>query len=94
MAKYIIISNLTDDGARTLKKNPSRVKEVNAELGDMGVTVLDQYAVLGSFDFLTIVEADDENKITKALVELLSRGSIKTSTFRAIPVDEFIESLR
>ncbi len=94
MARYIIISNLTDDGARTLKKNPGRVKEVNAELGDMGVNVLDQYAVLGNFDFLTIVEADDEAIIAKAVVEILSRGSIKTATYKAIPIDEFIESLK
>ncbi len=94
MARYIIISNLTDDGARTLKKNPGRVKEVNAELGDMGVNVLDQYAVLGNFDFLTIVEADDEATIGKAVVETLSRGSIKTATYKAIPIDEFIESLK
>lgn len=93
MERYIIISNLTDEGARTLKKNPGRVKEVNAELRDMGINVLDQYAVLGNFDFLSIVEAEDENTITKALVELLSRGSIKTATYRAIPIDEFIESL-
>lgn len=94
MARYIIISNLTDEGARTLKKNPGRVKEVNAELKDMGVNVLDQYAVLGNFDFLTIVEADDEATVTKAIVEILSRGSIKTVTYKAIPIDRFIESLR
>ncbi|MCZ7391737.1 MAG: GYD domain-containing protein [Candidatus Methanoperedens sp.] len=94
MARYIIISNLTDEGARTLKKNPGRVKEVNAELKDMGVNVLDQYAVLGNFDFLTIVEADDEATVSKAIVEILSRGSIKTATYKALPIDEFIESLR
>jgi len=94
MARYIIISNLTDEGAKTLKKNPGRVKEVNAELKDMGVNVLDQYAVLGNFDFLTIVEADDETTIVKAVVESASRGSIKTSTYKAIPIDEFIESLK
>jgi len=94
MARYIIISNLTDEGARTLKKNPGRVKEVNDELGYMDVKVLDQYAVLGNFDFLTIVEAEDETKITKAVVEIASRGSIKTATYKAIPIDEFIESLR
>ncbi|MCZ7357169.1 MAG: GYD domain-containing protein [Candidatus Methanoperedens sp.] len=94
MAKYIIVSKLTDEGAKTLKKNPGRVKEVNAELKDMDVNVLDQYAVLGDFDFLTIVEADDETTITKAAVEILSRGSIRTATYRAIPVDDFIESLR
>ena len=94
MSIYIIISNLTDEGAKTLKKNPGRVKEVNAELKDMGVNVLDQYAVLGNFDFLTIVEADDEATVGKAIVEILSRGSIKTATYKAIPIDEFIESLK
>jgi len=94
MTIYIIISNLTDEGAKTLKKNPGRVKEVNAELKDMGVKVLDQYAVLGNFDFLTIVEADDEATVGKAIVEILSRGSIKTATYKAIPIDEFIESLK
>jgi uncharacterized protein with GYD domain len=93
MAKYIIISNLTDEGAKTLKKNPGRVKEVNDELKDMGVNVLDQYAVLGNFDFVTIVEADDET-ITRAVVEIASRGSIKTATYRAIPINEFINSLK
>jgi len=94
MSRYIIISNLTDEGAKTLKKNPGRVKEVNAELKDMGVNVLDQYAVLGNFDFLTIVEADDETTIAKAVVEITSRGSIKTATYKAISIDKFIESLK
>ena len=94
MSIYIIISNLTDEGAKTLKKNPGRVKEVNAELKDLGLNVLDQYAVLGNFDFLNIVEADDETMITKAVVEIASRGSIKTATYKAIHIDEFIESLK
>jgi len=94
MTRYIIISNLTDEGARTLKKNPGRVKEVNAELKEMDINVVDQYAVLGNFDFMTIVEADDESTIAKAVVEIASRGSIKTATYKAIPIDEFIESLR
>jgi uncharacterized protein with GYD domain len=94
MARYIITSTLTDEGAKTLKKNPNRVKEVNAELKEMGIEVLDQYVVLGNFDFMTIVEAGNENTIFKAVVELLSRGSIRTATYRAIPVNEFIETLK
>ncbi len=94
MSIYIIISNLTDEGAKTLKKNPGRVKEVNDELRKMGVNVLDQYAVLGNFDFLTIVEAEDESVVAKAAVEILSRGSIKTATYKAVPVDDLIESLK
>ena len=94
MGRYVIISTLTDEGAKTLKENPGRVKEVNAELKYLGLNVLDQYVVLGDFDFLSIVEADDEAAITKAIVELLSRGSIRTVTYRAIPMNEFIESLK
>jgi len=94
MSRYIIISNLTDEGAKTLKKNPGRVKEVNSELEGMGVNVLDQYAVLGNFDFLTIVEAENDTTVTKAVVEIASRGSIKTATYKAVPIDEFIKSLK
>lgn len=94
MSKYIIISNLTDEGAKTLKKNPGRVKEVNSELKNMGVEVIDQYAVLGNFDFISIVEADDETKITKAIVEIASRGSIKTVTYKVMEIDDFIKALK
>ena len=94
MSRYIIISNLTDEGAKTLKKNPGRIKEVNNEIKNMGVEVIDQYAVLGNFDFLSIVEADDETKITKAIVEMASRGSIKTITYKVMEVDEFIKALK
>ena len=92
MSKYVIISNLTDEGAKTLKKNAGRIKEVNKELKAMGVNVLDQYAVLGNFDFISIVEAQDDNNVMKAVIEIASRGSIKTSTYKIIPIDEFIES--
>lgn len=94
MAKFIIISILTDDGAKTLKKNPGRVKEVNTELKNMGINVIEQYAVLGNFDFLTVVEAADETKMAKAIVEIASRGSIKTVTYTAMPIDDFIQSLK
>lgn len=94
MGRYVIISTLTDEGAKTLKKNPGRVKEVNAELKDMGLNVVDQYAILGNFDFLTIVEAKDDTAITKAVVEIISRGSIKTATYKAIPINDFVKSFK
>ena len=94
MSRYIIISNLTDEGAMTLKKNPGRIKEVNTELKNMGVNVIDQYAVLGNFDFISIVEAQDDNMVMKAVVEIASRGSIKTETYKIIPITEFINALK
>jgi uncharacterized protein with GYD domain len=94
MSRYIIISNLTDEGAMTLKKNPGRIKEVNTELKNMGVNVIDQYAVLGNFDFISIVEAQDDNMVMKAVVEIASRGSIKTQTYKIIPITDFINALK
>lgn len=94
MPRYIIMSNLTDEGAKTLKKNAGRIKEVNAELKNMGVDVIDQYAVLGNFDFISIVDAQDDNEVMKAVIAIASRGSIKTETYKAVPIDEFIESLK
>jgi uncharacterized protein with GYD domain len=94
MSRYIIISNLTDEGAMTLKKNPGRIKEVNAELKKMDVNVIDQYAVLGNFDFISIVEAQDDTMVMKAVVEIASRGSIKTETYKIIPITEFINALK
>ncbi len=93
MARYIVLSNITDEGAKTLKSKPQRVKQVNDELETMGVKVLEQYAVLGEFDFLNIVEASDNATIAKAMVELGSRGSIRTKTLPIIPMDEFVENL-
>ncbi len=92
MAKYIVLSNITDEGAKTLRKEPQRVNAVNEELEKMGVKVLEQYAVLGEFDFLNIVEAPDNATIASAMVELASRGSVRTKTMPIIPMDEFLKS--
>ena len=92
MAKYILLSNLTDEGAKTIKRNPGRIKEVNKELEDLGVKVLSQYAVLGPYDFINIVEGPDNQTMARVSAELASRGSIKILTMTAIPIDDFIAS--
>ncbi len=95
MATYILLSTLTDEGAETIKENPDRIKEVNAELErEFGVQVKAQYAVLGPYDFVNIVEAPDNATIARVSAELASRGSIKIQTLAAIPIDEFIASLK
>jgi len=93
MATYILLSNLTDEGAKTIKKNPGRIKEVNAELEAMGVKVVAQYATLGAYDFVNVVEAPDNLTVARVSAELASRGSIKITTLPAMDIDEFIASL-
>jgi len=94
MGYYIMLSNLTDEGAKTVKKNPERIKEVNKEVEAMGVKVLVQYAVMGPYDFVSILEAPDNETVTRVSVELASRGSMKMMTLTAIPIDEFISRLK
>ena len=92
MPTYILLSTLTDEGAKTIKQNPGRIREVNAELEKLGVRVTAQYATLGPYDFVNVVEATDNMTIARVSAELGSRGSIKITTLAAIPVDEFIHS--
>ena len=94
MPKFMVLSKLTNKGAETLFKRPERVKEVNMELESMGVKVLEQYVILGDWDFLNIVESPDEKTLLAALTNLNMRGTIRTATYRIIPVDEFIAILK
>jgi len=93
MATYIMLSTLTDEGAKTIKERPGRIKEVNQEIEALGVKVVAQYAVLGLYDFVNIVEAPDNETVARVSIELGSRGSIKIQTLAAIPIDEFIAKL-
>ncbi|MBI2248165.1 MAG: GYD domain-containing protein [Armatimonadetes bacterium] len=94
MATYIMLSRLTEDGAETIKKNPGRIQEVNKELEGMRVKVLQQYAVLGAYDFVNIVEAPDLATVMKASVTLGARGSVRIETLAALSMDEFVRTVR
>ena len=90
MATYIMLSTLTDDGRKTLKERPERLREVNKEVESMGARVIAQYAVMGGYDFVNIIEAPTNEIIARLAVELGSRGSIKITTLPAISVDDFV----
>lgn len=94
MPYYILLSKLTDEGWETIKTRPERIKEVNRELEAFGVKVLSQYATLGNYDFVNIVEAPDNKTVAKVSIELGSRGTIQITTMPAIPIDEFIASIK
>ncbi|TET62725.1 GYD domain-containing protein [Candidatus Bathyarchaeota archaeon] len=94
MPYYILLSNLTDEGWKAVKTKPERIKEVNRELEAFGVRVIHQYAVLGPYDFVNIVEAPNNETIAKVSIELGFRGTIKILSMAAIPIDEFIASVK
>lgn len=93
MPTYLMLTNLTAEGVRTLKNNPGRVAEVNREVEQIGARVLAQYATLGQYDFVTVVEAPDERTMAKVAVELGSRGTMTSQTLTAMPAEDLAASL-
>jgi uncharacterized protein with GYD domain len=90
---YIMLSTLTSEGVQTIKNNPSRIREVNREIEQLGATVKAQWATLGRCDFINVVEAPDETTMARVSLELGSRGTARYETLIAIPIDDFIGSL-
>ena len=93
MPTYIMVSTLTPEGVQTIKNNPARIKEVNREVEQLGASVKAQWATLGQFDFVNVIEAPDEQTIARVSLELGSRGTARYETLAAIPIDDFIGSI-
>jgi uncharacterized protein with GYD domain len=93
MPTFIMLTNLTPDGVKTLKKNPARVAEVNAEVEALGARVVAQYATLGAYDFVSVIEAEWEEAMARVSVEMGSRGTMSSQTMAAFPSDRIAEIL-
>ena len=93
MASYIMLSTLTDEGRKTLKSRPERLQEVNKELEEMGARVTYQFAVLGGYDFVNVIEAPSNEVMARISMELGSRGTIKIVTLPAVSIDEFVSMM-
>ena len=93
MPIYILLSRLSQQGVATLKSNPDRLHEVNKDVEELGARVLHQWATLGEFDFVNVVEAPDTATVARVSVALGARGSTRIATLPALTIDEFIETL-
>ena len=94
MPIYVLLSTLTSEGRKTIKERPERIKEVNKEIEAFGAKVLQQYSVLGRYDFVNIVEAPNNEAITRVSIELGSRGTVQITSLPAAPIDEFIALIK
>ncbi len=94
MSIYVMLTTLTDEGRKTIKDNPGRIREVNKEVEAMGAKILAQYALLGPYDFVNILEAPSNELISRVAVELGSRGTLQTMTMAAISVDDFVKGIK
>ena len=93
MSLYVMLSTLSEAGRKVLRERPGWIRKVNADVERMGARVIAQYAVLGPYDFVTVIDAADNAAISRVSVELGARGSVQMMTMAAIPLDEFIGRL-
>ena len=94
MAIYLMLTTLTDEGRKTIKENPERIKEVNKEVEAMGVRIVGQYALLGPYDFVNILDAPNNEVVSKVAIELGARGTLQTMTMAAMTLDDFIKGIK
>jgi uncharacterized protein with GYD domain len=93
MPIYILLSRLSQQGIQTLQSNPERLRQVNHDVAELGATVLHQWATLGEFDFVSVVDAPDIATVARVSVALGARGSTRIETLPALTIDEFVETL-
>ena len=93
MPTYIMLTTLNPEGVQTIKNNPARIREVNKEVEQLGASVKAQWATLGEFDFINVIEAPDEQTMARVSLELSSRGTGRYETLIAIPIDDFIGAI-
>ena len=94
MPTYILMSKLTPEGRRTILEKPDRIKEVNKEIEAFGAKVVQQYSLLGPYDFINILEASSNDIINKVSIILGSRGTIEITSMPAMKIDDFIAILK
>jgi uncharacterized protein with GYD domain len=94
MAIYVMLTTLTDEGRKTIKEHPERIKEVNKEVEAMGVKILGQYAVLGPYDFVNVLDAPSNQVISRVAIELGARGTLQTMTMAAMTLDDLIKGIK
>jgi uncharacterized protein with GYD domain len=93
MPIFILLSTLTQQGVQTLKSNPERLRQVNQDVEELGCRVLHQWATLGEFDFVNVVEAPDIETVAKVSVSIGSRGSTRIETLPALEVEDLLRTL-
>jgi uncharacterized protein with GYD domain len=93
MPTFVLLTTLTTKGVQTLKSNPDRLRAVNKDVEELGAKVIHQWATLGPFDFVNVVEAPDAETISRVSIALAARGSAKLQTMQAFEIDDFLDSI-
>ena len=94
MGVYLMLSKLTEKGRQTVRDNPEKIEKVNEKVESMGVKILSQYALFGTYDFVNLLKAENDEIIMKLVIEVTAGGKLEVQTFPAVHVDTFIECMK
>jgi len=94
MPVYLMLNSLTDAGRKAIQDDPEKLREINKEVEYMGVKILDQYALLGQYDFVNILEASSNEIMAKLAIRLSAKGTFQTLTLAAISIEALMETLK
>lgn len=94
MAVFVMLTTLTDEGRKTIKDKPERIREVSKEVEAQGLRIINQFALLGPYDFVNIVEAPNAEAVCRVAIGLGARGTLQTMTMAAMSLDDFISGLK
>lgn len=94
MPTYVLLSTLTAEGRRTVKERSERIKQVDKEVEQFGARVISQYALLGPYNFITVIDAPDNEAVARVSAEMSSRGTVQIASFPAIPIEKFTNQLK
>jgi uncharacterized protein with GYD domain len=88
MARYVVLSNWTQQGVANFEQSVDRYDAGLSQLEALGVSVKDRYWTLGDHDMVSILDAPNDEMLAAALLKLASLGNIRTTTLRAFSADE------
>jgi len=94
MSVYLMLTTLTDTGRKAIQEDPEKLREINKEVEYMGVKILAQYALLGPYDFVNILEAPSNEAVAKLAIRMSAKGTTQTLTLAAITLDDLIAALK
>jgi len=93
MPLYVMFTRLSSEGRKSMMNNPQRAFEVNKEVEAMGAKIVAQYALLGNYDFINIMEAQSNEAIARVASEIGSRGTLEPITMAAITMQDYVREL-
>ena len=86
MPLYFLLGTMTSTGQKLLHDNHDLVVEATRNIAVDGAEIMGQYAVLGRYDYLMMVEADDNGAVARLSLEMGVRAGLHMETLPAIAI--------